>query len=190
MIWKTLYRIFMVVGIYFTAAGFVGFLSLAVSAEGAFDFLGSKAEWPMGYSQGVALTADGHRIAINEMAGRVQFYDSDWTFLWGMRIESGGGIFKISAVKEDRFELVTARLNNLYVIDFSGKVLAKGNYPESVWYNRFDNVGRAGWVPTYFFLIPFASPYLAFLSIFFGAMLLIGVARFLKERAQLDSKQQ
>lgn len=168
----------------------MGFISLAVSAEGTFDFLGSSVEWPMGYSQGVAQTADGHRIAINEMAGRVQYYDKDWKFLWGMRIDSGGGIFKITAVKENRFELVTARLNNLYVIDFNGKVLAKGDYPESVWYNQFGNVGRPAWVPTYVFLIPFASPYLAFFSIFVGAMLLILVANFLRRRAQANGSRQ
>ncbi len=174
----------MVVGIYFTAAGFVGFISLAFSAEGAFDFLGSSVEWPMGYSQGVVQTRDGHYIAINEMAGRVQYYDNQWKFLWGMRIESGGGIFKIIAVKDDKFEMVTARLNNRYIIDSKGKVLSKTQYPEEVWYSEFGNVGRSAWVPTYFFLIPFASPYLAFLSIFAGFMLLAFVAKFLRDRAE------
>ncbi len=178
------YRLFLGVGIYFLAAGFVGFLALATSAEGVFDWLGSSVEWPVGYSEGVAQTSDGHYIATNQMAGRIQFYDHNWKFLWGKRIDSGGGIFKIISVKEDCFEVVTARLNNRYTVDYKGIVLSKANYPESVRYSEFGIVGHSTWVPTYLFLLPFASPSFAFFSILLGSAILVFTATVIRNRLQ------
>jgi hypothetical protein len=184
MIRKILYRLFMVAGIYFMVAGIVGFLSVAISAEGGFDWLGASVEWPMGVSDGVVQTEDYHFIAINVAAGRIQYYDSQWTFKWGLRIEAGGGTFKISSVKDDTFEVVTARGNYRYSIDYKGNVRLTANYPDSIRYGAFGDPGYPAMVPTYFFLYPFSTPEFAFLSIILGCIILVIAAKVIRDRCR------
>jgi hypothetical protein len=156
-------------------AGVAGFFGQAISAIGGFNWLPETVEWPAGWVDGVIKTETGLRVVPTEAAGRVQVYDGDWKFIRGWHIGPGAsGAFALRPLKEDRFEVFTARGNHHYVFDTGGNLISEGTYPGAE-YSKVKDAGEPAVVPTAWWLWIFAHPLIAWLVAVAG-MAFVGLA--------------
>ena len=131
-----------IIGILFLVVGLVGWLAGFLS-----DFLPDSLqevldsfELPLGDLQGIAVDSQGHIYCGLQFFSRVQAYDAEGEFLYGVFIDSSGGAFRIRTNEDDQLEVATARNDKLYLFDKSGNLVREwsnvGHY--------FSDFGKTG----------------------------------------------
>lgn len=153
--------------------GGIGFTVPFLASAGAFNWLPNSFEWPVWDADGVVTTTDGLHVVPHEGACRVQVYDSDWVFIRGWQIDTGGGTLKVIASGDNRIEVVTARGNRHYVFTTNGDLLSERTYEESEEsYSSFPDEGMSVSVPTSGWLWAFAKPLHAWFVIAAGVLVM------------------
>ena len=137
---KTRY-IIRIIGVLFLVVGFVGFLAGPLSHEfDSFRKVLGSFELPLGDLQGIAVDSEGHIYCGLQFFSRVQAYDAEGEFLYGVFIDSSGGAFRIRINEDDQLEVATARNDKLYLFDKNGNFVRDwsrvGHY--------FSDFGKAG----------------------------------------------
>jgi hypothetical protein len=127
-------------------------------------------EYPAGWVDGVITTENGQRVVPLTHVGRLQVYDAEWNFLRGWFIgPGGGGAVALRPLKNDNFEVLTARGNYRYVFNTSGELISTGTYPGK----DFPlSSGESAVVPTPWWLWVFAGPLYWFLLCAGGSALI------------------
>ena len=160
--------------------GGAGFFAPFLCAQELFD-LPASLEWPAGYVSGGAATADGKYIIPVVPAARVQIYDSNWRFIRGWNVKTGGGDFKVQSAPDGMVEIYTARGAMHYLFDQDGHWLSsEGMAQPYSWLPE----GQSFWVPTPLWLWAFSSPFLSWLIMASG---IAGLA--MKERIRRAKNQ-
>jgi len=150
------------------AIGGEGFFAQALCATGVIKPR-SSFQWPAGYVSGVVATEDGNQIVPLTPVSRIQIYDSQWHFITGWYVNTGGGDFKVQPSPEGMIEVFTARGRRHYSFTQDGHLISSEGYSAD-----FSSLtgGESLVVPTSPFLWIFSSP---FLSWGVGAIGLIGL---------------
>jgi len=86
---------------------------------------GSDFEMPLSRLEGVAVDSSGNVYCGTQAYGRVQKYDPDGRFLWSLRIDAGGGVFRIRVNQYDELEVVTARTGLFYLCSSEMQLIEK-----------------------------------------------------------------
>jgi hypothetical protein len=137
--------------------GGIGFFGSALSAVGGLNWLPDSFEWPVGYASGIISTQNGLHVVPHTPSGRIQVYDSDWTFIRGWHVDAGGGTFKLAASADSRIDVFTARGEWHYVFSSEGELLSKRTYSPAA-YSSFPDEGTSLVVPTPPWLLVFSHP--------------------------------
>ena len=135
-----------------------GFFAAALSATGIIK-LPSSYEWPAGYVRGVVTTADGKYIVPLMPSGRLQIYDSQWHFIRGWNVGTGGGNFKVQCSANGVIEVFTARGEHHYSFAQDGHLIGSESLPEP--FSLLPDEGQSVVVPTSPLLWIFSSPFLS-----------------------------
>jgi hypothetical protein len=150
-----------------------GFFAQALCTTGVLK-LPPSFQWPAGYVRGVVTQEDGKQIVPLTPVARVQIYDSQWHFIRGWYVDTGGADFKVRSSPNGVVEIFTARGGVHYSFTQDGNLLSSGGSPEP-----FLSLprGESVIVPTSPFLWVFSSP---FLSWGVGVIGLVGLASLKK----------
>jgi hypothetical protein len=150
------------------ALGGEGFFAQALCATGVIK-LPSSLQWPAGYVSGVVATEDGKQIVPLTPVSRIQIYESQWHFINGWYVNTGGGDFKVRSSPDGVIEVFTARGRRHYSFTQDGHLVSSESYSDD-----FLSLpsGESLVVPTSPFLWVFSSP---FLSWGVGAIGLVGL---------------
>ena len=170
----------------FLVVGGIGFFGSALSAVGGLNWLPHSFEWPVGYATGVISTNNGLHLVPHTPSGRVQVYDSDWTFIRGWHVDAGGGTFKLVASEDNRIEVITARGDWHYVFSSEGQLLSKRTYSPAM-YSSFPDEGASFFVPTAPWLWVFSHPFIAWGVAMIG-MLMLGVTDKIGKKRTTSSR--
>lgn len=150
------------------ALGGEAFFAQALCTTGVIK-LPSSLQWPAGYVSGVVATEDGKQIVPLTPVSRVQIYDSQWHFITGWYVNTGGGDFRVQSAPDGMIEVFTARGRRHYSFSQDGHLISSESYS-----GGFESVpsGESLVVPTSPFLWVFSSPLLSW-SV--GAIGLVGL---------------
>jgi hypothetical protein len=166
---------------FLAVTGATGFLGSALSATSQPPFVGPSVEWPVGFAKGVLVTKSGEYVVAHPPSGRVQVYDRDFAFLRGWNVPSAGGGFKVVPSCENDIAVFTARGNLKIIYDSFGNELGRENYPDGA-YSEIRSYGITAMVPTPFYLLVFAHPFLAWAVGVTGIGLMILIDRTSKPK--------
>jgi hypothetical protein len=145
------------------AYGWVAFMGQPLAACGGMPFLGKGFEWPILFTDGAVEDSLGMRYVPHTAAGRIQVYDRDGNFLHGWFVEASGGPFTLHVTEDDKLEVFTVRGNLHLVFSGDGTLLEEGyyadeSYPDLPFGPSAEISLRVAW-----YLLPLASPLLAWL---------------------------
>jgi hypothetical protein len=147
-----------------------GFLSFAAPFAAA--WVPSDIEWPVGWAGTVITLPSGMHVVSHDPSERVQVYDANWHFLHGWYVDCAGGIFvSTKALPDGTIEVVTARTHMRYVFDVQGQTLVKEPAPPKVPAGS-SHISFGEYVPTWPWLFPLTTPFLAFLTMILGMVTL------------------
>jgi len=135
-----------------------GFFAAALSATGIIK-LPSSYEWPAGYVRGGVTTADGKYIVPLMPSGRLQIYDSQWHFIRGWNVGTGGGNFKVQCSANGVIEVFTATGEHHYSFAQDVHLIGSESLPEP--FSLLPDEGQSVVVPTSPLLWIFSSPFLS-----------------------------
>jgi hypothetical protein len=134
----------------------------------------AKAQRELSSVKGIVVMPDGNRVVPLRAAGRIQIYDSKWTFVRGWYVDAHSGTFDIQIFDTNKIEVLTARGDMRYLYNLEGSLLSKGTYTPN--YGNFPIVGQSVIVPTHWWLWPFTGPFYSW------ALTILGMAiQFLTE---------
>lgn len=139
------------------ALGGEGFFAQAFCTTGVIK-LPSSFQWPAGYVSGAVATEDGKQVVPLTPVSRIQIYDSQWHFITGWYVNSGGGDFKVQSSPDGVIEVFTARGQRHYSFTQDGHLVLSESYSDN-----FMSLprGESLVVPTSPFLWVFSSPFLS-----------------------------
>ncbi|HWF04257.1 MAG TPA: hypothetical protein VHA06_11245 [Candidatus Angelobacter sp.] len=132
-------------------------------------------EWPSGHVRGVVETSDGKYLVPLVPASRLQIYDSNWHFLRGWQIDTGGS-FTVDYSPDNEILVSTSRVRHRfgntesgrrYAFTETGKLIAEMSLPDSF---VVAESGEYVPVPTWRLLWIFSSPFLCWSFIAIGAV--------------------
>ncbi len=152
--------------------GALGFFGSALSATGGLNWLPQSFEWPIGTASGALTKPDGTVIVPHTPSGRIQVYDKDLSFQRGWFINAEGGTFKLLPSDGNSFYVLTARGNHSYLYDVHGSLLTHENYQAGA-YSVATDTGECVTVPTPFYLLVFAHPFVSWIVAAIGMFLAI-----------------
>ncbi len=145
---------------FLVLVGMGGFLAQSLVGTGALP-LPNSFQWPAGNVKGVAKTPDGIYVVPLVPASRVQLYDSQWRFLFGWSVDTGGKDFIVGSTPDGVIEVRTSAYE--YSFSQDGRLLNKERARMSVDESRsilsFSSQSVA--VPTSPYLWIFSSPFLS-----------------------------
>jgi hypothetical protein len=154
------------------AYGGFGFISAGI---GSSMKLPSSLEWPIGWANQTLTLADGRIVATHTPSGRIQVYDRNWQFITGWNVEASGGKFHARLLPEDRIAVWTARRQRKFVFTPEGECLEATPYAPEQRYN-LNAPDKTGFVPTAWWLLVFAHPFVGWGVAVIGGLLLGGPA--------------
>jgi hypothetical protein len=180
--WK---RLVGILAASFTAIGALGFMGSGLVALGAFNWLPTSFEWPIGYSDGVVSTEDHYYVVPHTPTGRIQIYTANWKFLRGWNVDAGGGTFKLYVTDKNHIHIITARMQMHYVYQLDGKLVSSETYSATGKnYSSFPRETEAYFVPTPALLWIFSSPLYSWLAAAIGLALFIAKDKLSKTKTR------
>jgi hypothetical protein len=158
-------------GLALLAIGAIGFLLPFVAVGGGRNWLPGHFELPVGRASGVIDLRSGEHVVPLEHAGRIQLYDADWRFLRGWQLDAGGGVFALDRAGAGKVQVVTARMDRMYVFALDGRLLSNTS-SEPHAYDRFGRNGYAVTVPTHPLLWVWSGPFCSWLTAVLGGVII------------------
>lgn len=171
--------------------GILTYLNIAASVcliIGAIGFFGNSfsrlypldKEWPMG-TKNIAIKMNDDYIVADEFNGRIQVYNKGFDFKHAWLVNNAGGALKLLIQDDSIISIYTARGNNRFEYDITGRLLYKSSY-QSGEYSKIPENYISLNIPTPLYLLILTKPFIAFGFAAIGMIVLFFV------RSKTDSK--
>jgi hypothetical protein len=139
-------RILQIIGFAILGLGVLGwFAGFSISLLDI-PRIGPTYEMPLGDLSGIAVDSSGNIYCGAQFYSRIQKYDSEGRFLFGLRIDASGGGFRFRVNKNDELEVGTSRTDLVYRFSPSGELLERKN---DIKHRFFDELGSEGEIQCY-----------------------------------------
>jgi hypothetical protein len=158
-------------GLALMVYGMLGISLPIMSASGSLNWLPPSFEWPIGYADGIITMPNGIHVVPHQFSGRVQVYDSEWQFLRGWNVDASLGAFKLQALDEKSFDVITARLRTVYTHSINGELIYAGGYSVGKTYLSFTGSSDSRWIQTTLLLLVFTNFFVALLVTALGIVI-------------------
>lgn len=118
--------------------GSFGFMRGAVVSMGSVTGV-TYERMPLGDLRGVVVDNNGTIYCGLCFYSRVHIYDKNGSFVKAIKINTGGGYFKISLSNDNDLEVKTARENTFYKFNKNGELIKQEKYNENTYDNSYSN---------------------------------------------------